>query len=63
MRTWLSHASDDAIRTNDSTAPPFCAKPMKSSTDALLPSRCAAMLTSAPTVTTPVPPTPVTSMS
>ncbi|KAF1052822.1 MAG: hypothetical protein GAK41_00969 [Burkholderia gladioli] len=63
MRTWFSHASRAAIRTYDSTAPPFCAKPMKSSTDALRPSRCAAMLISAPTVTTPVPPTPVTSMS
>jgi hypothetical protein len=50
-------------RTNDSTEPPFCAKPMKSSTLALLPSRCAAIVMSAPTVTTPVPPTPVTSRS
>ena len=63
MRTWFSSASVAAKRTNDSTEPPFCAKPMKSSTDALLPSRCAAMLISAPTVTTPVPPTPVTRMS
>src|SRR5260370_780464 len=36
---------------------------MKSSSDALRPSRCAAMAISAPTVTTPVPPTPVTRMS
>mmetsp|Transcript_11397 Transcript_11397/g.22195 ORF Transcript_11397/g.22195 Transcript_11397/m.22195 type:complete len:224 (-) Transcript_11397:2023-2694(-) len=63
MRTWLSRSSVGATRTKDSTAPPFCAKPMKSSTEACLPSRCAAMDTSAPTVTTPVPPTPVTSMS
>jgi hypothetical protein len=52
-----------ARRTKDSTAPPFCAKPMKSSTLALWPCRCAAIVTSAPTVTTPVPPTPVTSRS
>ena len=63
MRTWFNWSAVGATRTNDSTAPPFCAKPMKSSTDACLPSRCAAIVISAPTVTTPVPPTPVTSMS
>ena len=36
---------------------------MKSSTLAEWPSRCAAIAISAPTVTTPVPPTPVTSRS
>ena len=36
---------------------------MKSSTLARLPSRCAAIAITAPTVTTPVPPTPVTSRS
>ena len=49
-RTWLI------------TAPFFCASPVKSSTVQPLPSRCAAMPSSAPTVTTPVPPMPVTSM-
>ena len=63
MRTWFSRSAVGARRTKDSTEPPFCAKPMKSSTEAWWPSRCAAMVTSAPTVTTPVPPTPVTSMS
>ena len=63
MRTWLSTLAPAPRRTKDSTCPPFCAKPMKSSTEALLPSRWAAMVMSAPTVTTPVPPTPVTSRS
>ena len=58
-----SDRGDRPRRTNDSTEPPFCAKPMKSSTLALLPSRCAAIAITAPTVTTPVPPTPVTSRS
>ena len=44
-----------------STGPNFCAKPVKSSTEAPWPSRCAAIVISAPTVMTPVPPTPVTS--
>src|SRR3984893_2514050 len=44
-----------------STGPNFCAKPVKSSTEAPLLSRCAAIATKAPTVITPVPPTPVTS--
>src|SRR5260370_31112404 len=43
------------------TGPNFCANPVKSSTEAPLPSRCAAIATKAPTVITPVPPTPVTS--
>ena len=63
MRTWFSADGSLARRTNESTEPPFCAKPMKSSTLADLPSRCAAIAISAPTVTTPVPPTPVTSRS
>ena len=63
MRTWFRREGRSAMRTKLSTEPPFCAKPMKSSTLALLPSRCAAIVISAPTVTTPVPPTPVTSRS
>ncbi|MNZ48238.1 hypothetical protein D3C78_659770 [compost metagenome] len=63
MRTWLRRSGTSARRTKDSTAPPFWAKPMKSSTLADLNSRWAAMEISAPTVTTPVPPTPVTSRS
>ena len=50
MRTWVV------------TAPPFCARPVWSSTLAPLPSRCAAMPISAPMVTTPVPPMPVIRM-
>ena len=45
------------------TGPNFCAKPIKSSTDAPLPSRLAAIAINWPTVTTPVPPTPVTTIS
>ncbi|MDT4846086.1 hypothetical protein FQZ97_800940 [compost metagenome] len=63
MRTWFSRSGVSASRTKLSTEPPFCAKPMKSSTLADLPSRCAAIAMTAPTVTTPVPPTPVTSRS
>ena len=63
MRTWFSRSAVGATRTKLSTLPPFCAKPMKSSTEACLRSRCAAMVIRAPTVTTPVPPTPVTSRS
>ena len=48
MRTWLK------------TAPPFWARPAMSIMPQPLPSRCAAMPRIAPTVTTPVPPTPVT---
>ena len=63
MRTWFSRSGLSAQRTKLSTEPPFCAKPMKSSTLADLPSRWAAIAITAPTVTTPVPPTPVTSRS
>ncbi len=41
------------------TAPPFCASPAISISPAPLPSRCAAIASTAPIVTTPVPPTPV----
>ena len=51
-----------ASRTWLVTAPFFCARPVKSSTLQPLPSRCAAMPSSAPTVMTPVPPMPVTRM-
>ncbi len=47
MRTWLA------------TAPFFWASPVTSSSLAPLPSRWAAIATIAPTVTTPVPPMPV----
>ena len=55
-------AGRSAIRQWMCTAPPFWARPAISITPAPLPSRCAAMAISAPTVTTPVPPTPVTTM-
>ena len=48
------------MRMCETTEPPFCASPVISSTPQPLPSRCAAMPISAPMVTTPVPPTPVT---
>ena len=51
-----------AMRTCETTAPFFCARPVMSSTLQPLPSRCAAMPSSAPIVTTPVPPMPVTRM-
>ena len=51
-----------AMRRWQVTAPPFCARPVWSSTVAPLFSRCAAMPISAPIVTTPVPPMPVTRM-
>ncbi len=44
------------------TLPPFCAMPVMSSTLTCRSSICAAMPSSAPMVTTPVPPTPVTSI-
>src|SRR5437588_10066481 len=50
------------MRTCDTTAPFFCASPVMSSTLQPLPSRWAAMPSSAPMVTTPVPPMPVTRM-
>ncbi len=62
MRTaWMSPGAF-ASRTWVVTAPPFCASPVWSSTVAPLPSRCPAMPSSAPMVTTPVPPTPVIRM-
>ena len=51
-----------ATRTWLVTAPNFCARPVMSSTDTPLPSMCAAIPSSAPTVTTPLPPMPVTRM-
>ena len=63
MRTWFIASGVAAIRMNESTGPNFWAKPVKSSTELPLPSRWAAIAISAPTVTTPVPPTPVTSRS
>src|SRR5664279_6659743 len=48
------------MRTCETTAPFFCARPVMSSTLQPLPSRCAAMPIKAPMVTTPVPPIPVT---
>ena len=46
------------IRICEVTEPFFCDIPVMSSTDATLPSRCAAMPSKAPTVITPVPPIP-----
>src|SRR5471030_1675950 len=51
-----------ARRTCDITGPPFCARPLMSSTTAPLPSTCAAIARIWPTVTTPVPPMPVMRM-
>ena len=61
MRGAYSGSPDAAKRTKLITAPFFCASPVTSSTVTPLPSRCAAMPSSWPTVTTPVPPMPVTS--
>ena len=62
MRTaWMS-AGVLAMRMCVVTAPPFCASPVWSSTVEPRPSRCPAMPSSAPMVTTPVPPTPVIRM-
>src|SRR3989442_536705 len=58
---WMS-SGVAATCTCDITAPYFCARPDMSSTDTPLPSRCAAMATIWPMVTTPVPPMPVTRM-
>ena len=63
MRDWCRMDGRRAMRTWLSTAPPFCARPVKSSTDTARPSRCAAMPMTAPTVSTPVPPIPVISVS
>ena len=62
MRVAWSSSGTSAMRTCDTTAPFFCASPVMSSTLQPLPSRCAAMPSSAPIVTTPVPPMPVTRM-
>jgi hypothetical protein len=51
-----------AICTWLQAAPPFCARPPASCVTMPLPSRCAAMPSSWPTVMTPVPPTPATRM-
>ena len=47
-----------AMRTWENTEPPFWASPAMSIMPQPLPSRCAAMPSMAPMVTTPVPPTP-----
>src|SRR5262245_44142092 len=62
MRVAYSFSGVSPIRTCDTTAPFFCARPVMSSTLQPLLSRCAAMPSSAPIVTTPVPPMPVTRM-
>ncbi len=51
-----------AMRTCTATGPPFWARPDMSMMPAPFDSRCAAMPRIAPTVTTPVPPTPVITM-
>ncbi len=61
MRVAWSSAGVLAMRTWLATAPFFCARPVTSSSRAPCPSRCAAIARIAPTVTTPVPPMPVTS--
>jgi len=62
MRTVLMSSDVAAMRMWLITAPFFCASPVMSSTPQPLPSTCAAMPSSCPMVTTPVPPTPVTTM-
>ena len=62
MRTECRSLASSAMRIWVATAPFFCDSPVMSSTEQPLPSRCAAMPRSAPTVTTPVPPMPVTRM-
>ncbi|MNN47234.1 hypothetical protein D3C81_1616460 [compost metagenome] len=61
MRVAWRSSGFAAICTWERTAPPFCASPAMSSTVTPLFSRCAAMPSRPPIVTTPVPPTPVTS--
>ena len=51
-------ASASDTRTWLTTAPPFWARPVASSVETNLPSKCAAVPSSCETVTTPVPPTP-----
>ena len=58
MRTLCRSSALSAILRWLQTAPPFWASPVMSITVAALPSRCAAMASSAPTVMTPVPPMP-----
>ncbi len=62
MRVAYRSSGVGAICTCENTAPPFCARPAISSTESPLPSRCAAIPSSCPIVTTPVPPTPVTTI-
>ena len=62
MREAWRRSCRAAMRTCDQTGPPFCARPAMSSTETPLPSSVAAVPSSAPIVTTPVPPTPVTRM-
>ena len=63
MRGACRASGEAPILTWLSTAPPFWASPIMSSVVAPLPSRWAAMPSSAPIVTTPVPPMPVTRMA
>ena len=58
---WMS-SGRRAMRKWLNTAPPFCASPAMSMMPQPLPSRCAAMPSTAPMVTMPVPPMPVTMM-
>ena len=62
MREQVTSAVCSDSRTWLSTAPPFCARPDMSRIMLALPSICAAMPSSAPIVSTPVPPTPPTAM-
>ena len=62
MRTACSSAGFLPMRMCVVTAPPFCARPVWSSTEVPLPSKWAAIPSNAPMVTTPVPPTPVSRM-
>ncbi|MNI80136.1 hypothetical protein D3C73_1366410 [compost metagenome] len=57
-RVFNRWSGDSASTTCEYTAPPFCARPAISSTEQPLPSRCAAIPSNCPMVTTPVPPTP-----
>ncbi len=60
MREQVTSAVCSDSRTWLNTAPPFCARPDMSRIMLALPSICAAMPSSAPMVSTPVPPTPPT---
>ncbi|MDB5746028.1 MAG: hypothetical protein JWP72_876 [Massilia sp.] len=62
MRWARRRSGDAATFTCEVTEPFFCLMPVMSSTEATLPSRCAAMPISAPTVMTPVPPIPLIRM-